>query len=139
MAQRLGFAVTVVDPRQGFATRERFPSVHVIHDWPDLALARLGLVAGGGQRMAVVSMTHEARLDDPALVAALGSDCFYIGALGSKQTQGKRRERLTELGFTPSQVARIQGPVGLDIGAVTAAEIALSIMAEIIQHYRGKD
>ncbi|MDI9408799.1 MAG: XdhC family protein [Candidatus Pacebacteria bacterium] len=138
LAEGLGFAVTVVDPRQGFATAERFPNVELIHDWPDTALARLGVVEGGGERIALVSMTHEARLDDPALVAALGSDCFYIGALGSKITQAKRLERLRELGFTASQIARIHGPVGLDIGAVTAAEIALSIMAEIIQNYRGR-
>ncbi|MCX8500857.1 MAG: XdhC family protein [Alphaproteobacteria bacterium] len=139
LAQRLGFEVVVVDPRQGFATPERFPGVRLIHDWPDEALAKLGLAPATGQNTAVVSMTHEARLDDPALTIALDSAAFYVGALGSKKTQANRIARLLDQGRSPSQTARIHGPVGLNIGAVTASEIAVSILAEIIQVYRSRN
>ena len=136
LAQQLGFEVVIVDPRQGFATPERFPKVRLIHDWPDQALSDLGLLPTKGQNSAVVSLTHESRLDDPALTTALHSDAFYIGALGSHKTQTKRIARLVEQGATPPQIARIHGPVGLNIGALTAGEIAVSILAEIIQAYR---
>jgi xanthine dehydrogenase accessory factor len=133
MAPAMGFAVTIVDPRRAFATPERFAGVALSHDWPDEAMAALGADA----RTAVVTLTHDPKLDDPALDAALRSAAFYIGALGSKRTHAKRLARLAELGHGPESVARIHAPVGLDIGAETAAEIALSILAEIVAARRG--
>jgi xanthine dehydrogenase accessory factor len=127
-----GFDVTVVDPRTAFASPERFPGVALVHEWPDVALAGLGL----DRRSAVVVLSHDAKLDEPALEAALRSDCFYIGALGSQRTQAARRSRLGELGFGEPALARIHGPVGLDIGALTTPEIAISIMAELIRAWR---
>ncbi|MCX8134163.1 MAG: XdhC family protein [Roseococcus sp.] len=133
LAAMLGYAVTVVDPRRAFATEERFAGVALNHDWPDEALAALSPDA----RTAVVTLTHDPKLDDPALDAALRSPAFYIGALGSTRTHAKRVARLKELGHDEAAIARIAAPVGLDIGAVTAPEIALSIMAEIVQRRRG--
>jgi xanthine dehydrogenase accessory factor len=130
----MGFAVTVIDPRGSFATEERFPGVTLNHDWPDEAMAALAPDA----RTAVVTLTHDPKLDDPALDVALNSTAFYIGALGSKRTHAKRVERLTEMGHEPAAIARIAAPVGLDIGAVTAPEIALSIIAQIVARRRGK-
>ncbi|WP_431301980.1 XdhC family protein [Sediminicoccus sp. BL-A-41-H5] len=130
----MGFAVTVVDPRGSFATEERFPGVILNHDWPDEAMAALAPDA----RTAVVTLTHDPKLDDPALDVALNSPAFYIGALGSKRTHAKRVERLTEMGHEAADIARIAAPVGLDIGAVTAPEIALSIIAQIVARRRGK-
>jgi xanthine dehydrogenase accessory factor len=130
----MGFAVTVVDPRGSFATEERFPGVTLNHDWPDEAMAALAPDA----RTAVVTLTHDPKLDDPALDVALNSPAFYIGALGSKRTHAKRVERLTEMGHEAADIARIAAPVGLDIGAVTAPEIALSIIAQIVARRRGK-
>ncbi len=129
MARLAGFAVTVIDPRGAWATPERFPDVDIDSRWPDDALEDLK----PDSRTAIVTLTHDPKLDDPALILALRSDAFYIGALGGKKTAGKRFERLTEVGFTESDSARIHGPVGLDIGAVSPAEIAASIIAEIIQ------
>ncbi|GAB6967685.1 XdhC family protein [Komagataeibacter kakiaceti JCM 25156] len=128
MAQTTGFCVTVVDPRSQLATAERFPGITLETDWPDEALARLGV----DNQTAIVTLTHDAKLDDPTLHYALNSDAFYIGALGSRKTQASRTERLRETGFAQAQIARIHGPVGLAIGAVGAAEIALSILAEIV-------
>ena len=128
MAAQLGFAVVVVDPRRAFATDERFPDVEVMGDWPDEAMDAL---APDG-RTAVVTLTHDPKLDDPALERALRSRAFYVGALGSRRTHAKRLDRLRELGLTDNDFARIHGPVGLDIAAVTAPEIALSILAEIV-------
>ena len=128
MAQTTGFSVTVVDPRTQLATPERFPGIPLHTDWPDEALEQMGV----DNQTAIVTLTHDAKLDDPTLQYALGSDAFYIGALGSRKTQASRMARLGEEGFTPTQVARIHGPVGLAIGAVGAAEIALSILAEIV-------
>ena len=128
MAQRAGFDVTVIDPRQAFASEERFPGVALSHDWPDDAMRAFD----PDRRSAIVTLTHDPKLDDPALDIALPSDCFYIGALGSKKTQAKRVERLLDAGFTEDQIGRIHGPVGLDIHAQSPAEIAISIMAEII-------
>jgi xanthine dehydrogenase accessory factor len=132
LAGPFGFELIVVDPRTAFATSERFPHATLLHDWPDVALARLGL----DRRSAVIVLSHDAKLDEPALVAALGSDCFYVGALGSQRTQQARRHRLAAEGVSESALARIHGPIGLDIGALTTPEIAVAILAEIIQARR---
>ena len=129
MAKLAGYAVTVVDPRSAWATPERFHDVDIDSRWPDEALADLKPDA----RTAVVTLTHDPKLDDPALIAALRTNAFYIGALGGRKTAGKRVERLKEEGFGPMDFARINGPVGLDIGAITPAEIAISIMGEITE------
>ena len=128
MAAICGFDVTLIDPRESFASAARFPEVTLLTDWPDAALAAHGLDA----RTAVVTLTHDSKLDDPALIAALGSDVFYTGCLGSPRTHARRVERLTEAGIGPEQIARLHGPVGLDIGARTPTEIAVSILAEIV-------
>ncbi len=133
MAAPLGFAMTVVDPRRAFATAERLPGVTLRTDWPDEAMAALKPDA----RTAVVTLTHDPKLDDPALDAALRSPAFYIGALGSRRTHARRVARLQELGHDAAAIARIHAPVGLDIEAVTAPEIALSVMAEIVAARRG--
>ena len=127
LARDLGHAVLVIDPRRGFLTEARFPGVEISHAWPDEALDAYGLDA----RSAVVTLSHDPKLDDPALHSALRSNSFYIGALGSQRTQAKRRARLAEAGFDANAIARIHGPVGLDIGAGSPAEIALSIAAEL--------
>ena len=132
-AAQCGFAVTVVDPRRSFASDERFPNVTVATDWPDEAMDALRPDA----RTAVVTLTHDPKLDDPALDRALKSSAFYIGALGSRRTHAARLKRLRELGHTDAAMARIKGPVGLNIEAVTAPEIALSIIAEIVAVRRG--
>jgi xanthine dehydrogenase accessory factor len=132
MAQAAGYDVAVVDPRGAFATGARFPGVALHVDWPDDILPKLGLDA----RTALLALTHDPKIDDPALALALGSDVFYIGALGSKKTQAERVERLKARGMTDPQIARIHGPIGLAIGAVGAAEIAISIMAEMTQCLR---
>jgi xanthine dehydrogenase accessory factor len=127
MAALGGYKVTVIDPRAGFARAERLPGVEIIADWPDEVLPGLA----PDKRTAIVTLTHDPKIDDPALAAALRSDAFYIGALGSRRTHAKRAERLAAEGFTAAQIARIRGPVGLAIGALTPAEIAISILAEI--------
>ena len=129
MATMLDFDVTVVDPRGAWATTSRFPGVKVVQDWADEAFQEMGLDAS----TAVVTLTHDPKLDDPALEAALKSDVFYIGALGSRRTHAKRRERLAEVGITDEMFARIHGPVGLNIGAKSPAEIAVSILGQIIE------
>jgi xanthine dehydrogenase accessory factor len=130
------YRAIVIDPRQSFATEARFPGVELTTEWPDEALERLK----PDQRSAVVTLTHDPKLDDPALAVALRSECFYIGALGSKRTHARRLERLTDMGFTESDFARIRGPIGLPIGAVSQAEIAISILAEMTQILRkGED
>ncbi len=128
MAAQLGLAVVVVDPRRAFATDARFPNVTVMTDWPDEALDALA----PDSRTGVVTLTHDPKLDDPALDAALKSGAFYIGALGSRKTHASRLERLAALGHGRETLQRIRGPVGLDIGAITAPEIALSVIAEIV-------
>ncbi len=133
MAQPLGFAVTVVDPRRAWATADRFPGITLVHDWTDDAVAALA----PDSRTAVVTLTHDPKLDDPALDVALKSEAFYIGALGSRRTHGKRVARLTEMGHDAAAIARIHAPVGLNIEAETAPEIALSILAEIVAARRG--
>ena len=127
-----GYDVTLIDPREAFASEARFPGTRLVHDWPDAALAAHGL----DHRTALVTLTHDPKLDDPALRAALGSGVFYIGALGSTRTHGKRVARLTEAGFTEDEVARLDAPVGLDIGAKSPAEIAIAIMAELTERLR---
>ena len=134
MASLLGYAVTVVDPRRAFVTGERFPGVTVSTEWPDDALAAVELDA----RSAVVTLTHDPKLDDPALRVALASPAFYIGSLGSRRTHGRRIERLTDAGLARDALARIHAPVGLDIGAVSAAEIAASIVAELTSVLRAR-
>jgi xanthine dehydrogenase accessory factor len=126
------YAVTVIDPRGAFATEARFPGVELVNEWPDEALERLRPDRGS----AVVALTHDPKLDDPALAAALRSEAFYIGALGSRRNHARRCERLKEQGFTEADLARIHGPIGLAIGAVSPAEVAVSIVAEMIQVLR---
>ena len=133
MAALSGFVVRIVDPRTAFASEARFPGVRLVHEWADEALAKEPL----GPRSALVALTHDPKLDDPALVAALNSTCFYIGALGSKKTHAGRLARLKAEGFSDSTLARIHGPVGLDIGARAPAEIAVAILAEITKTLRG--
>jgi xanthine dehydrogenase accessory factor len=128
MAQLAGYDVLVVDPRRAFATEPRFQGVALSREWPDEALARLGL----DRRTAVVTMSHDPKIDDPALAAALRSEAFYVGALGSRKTQAARRERLAREGFAEAALARIHGPVGLSIGAVSTAEIAVSILSQLV-------
>ena len=132
MARACGYDPLLVDPREAFGSAARFPGEQISHDWPDEALAAFGLDA----RTAVVTLTHDPKLDDPAIRAALGSQAFYLGCLGSTRTQAKRLARLTEAGFSDTDLARIHAPVGLNIGARSPAEIALSVMAQITQVLR---
>lgn len=132
MAQAAGYDIWVIDPRGAFATGERFPGVALHAEWPDEIIPKIGLDA----HTAFMAQTHDPKIDDRALELALQSDAFYIGALGSKKTQGSRQERLTSKGFTASDISRINGPIGLDIGAVGGAEIAISIMAAMTRTLR---
>ena len=132
IGQILGYDVTIVDPRTAFASIERFPDVKVIAEWPDVALPPLGI----DHYTAFVALTHDPKIDDPALKHALARDCFYIGALGSKKTHAKRVERLKQAGVSDSDIARIHAPIGLDISAVSPAEIAVAIMGEITSRLR---
>ena len=131
VASLLGYDVTIVDPRTAFATPERFPGVKIVAQWPDEALPPLNI----DRYTAFVALTHDPKIDDPALIHALERECFYIGALGSKKTHARRVERLKSV-MTEDQIARIHAPIGLDIGAVSPAEIAISIMAEITARLR---
>jgi xanthine dehydrogenase accessory factor len=132
IAAGLNYDVVVMDPRGAFATKERFPGVTVRAEWPDEVLPRIGL----DMRSAMVLLTHDPKIDDPALSAALQSECFYIGALGSKRTHAQRLERFKAKGFTQRQLARIHAPIGLEIGARGAAEIAVAIAAEMTKVLR---
>jgi xanthine dehydrogenase accessory factor len=132
MAVLAGYNVRIIDPRTAFATAGRFPSVSLSHDWPDEALEKAPL----GPRSAFVALAHDPKIDDPALSVALRSSCFYIGALGSKRTHAARLERLRAQNFGDHQLARIHGPVGLNIGAKSPAEIAIAILAEVTQTLR---
>jgi xanthine dehydrogenase accessory factor len=132
MVKLAGYDVVVVDPRGAFATEARFPGVPLVVAWPDEGLAQVGL----DRRTAVVALTHDPKLDDPALAAALRSEAFYVGALGSRRTQAARLERLRALGLDEPALARIHGPVGLAIGAVSPGEIAASIVAELVASLR---
>ena len=132
MAALAGYDVTLIDPRTAFASAERFPGVTLITDWPDEALAKTPL----DSRSAVVTLTHDPKLDDAALNVALASACFYIGCLGSKKTHAARLARLSSAGFDPDALTRIHGPVGLAIGARMPAEIAVSILAQMTEALR---
>jgi xanthine dehydrogenase accessory factor len=132
IAKILGYDVTIVDPRTAFATPERFPDVKVIAEWPDVALPPLGV----DHYTAFIALTHDPKIDDPALTHALQRDCFYIGALGSRKTHGRRLERLKGQGFSDADLARIHAPIGLPIGAVSPAEIAVAILGEITARLR---
>ena len=132
VARLLSYDVTIIDPRTAFATVERFPEVKVMAEWPDKALPSLGI----DRYTAFVALTHDPKIDDPALTHALASNCFYIGALGSKKTHARRVARLKEQGLTDQDIARIHSPIGLPIGAVSPAEIAIAIMGEITARLR---
>ena len=132
IARLLGYDVTIVDPRTAFATPERFPDVPLIAEWPDTALPPLGV----DRYTAFVALTHDPKVDDPALLHALARDCFYIGALGSKKTHARRIERLKTQGATDADLARIHAPIGLKIGAVSPPEIAVAIMGEVTANLR---
>jgi xanthine dehydrogenase accessory factor len=134
MAQMAGYIVTIIDPRDSFASPARFDGYEVIVDWPEEALTRVSL----DRRSALVTLTHDPKMDTPALQYAIASDAFYIGALGSTRTHAKRRQSMLDQGVSAAQFARIQGPVGLDIGSRSPAEIALSILAAITAKLRGK-
>ncbi len=127
IAKQCDYSITVIDPRKAFATAERFPEVELIWEWPDKALDRLEL----NERTAVVTLTHDSKLDEPALVAALASDVFYIGALGSRRTHAARCDRLRQSGVAEELLEKIHAPIGMDIGAESPAEIAVSIIAEM--------
>ncbi len=134
MARLAGLDVTVVDPRTAFATPERFPDVTLLAEWPDAALARLGL----DRFTAVAALTHDPKIDDPGLDAALRAECFYVGALGSRKTHAARVARLLAAGHAEGAIARIRAPIGLDIGAVSPAEIAVSVLGEVVGALRRK-
>lgn len=135
MARLAGYDVALCDPRDSFASAARFPGEKFLDGWPDEALDAFGLDA----RTAVVTLSHDPKIDTPALTVALGSEAFYIGALGSTRTHAKRVAALTEAGFEAAAIARIDGPVGADIGAVSPAEIAVAIMAEMTERLRRPD
>ncbi|RRH75175.1 XdhC family protein [Falsigemmobacter faecalis] len=132
MARLAGYDPVLIDPREAFGSDLRFPGEEILNDWPDEAMAELQPDA----RTAVVTLTHDAKLDDPAILAALGSDCFYLGCLGSTRTHAKRLERLTAAGISAAQLARIHAPVGLNIGAKSPAEIAVSVLAQMTEVLR---
>ena len=129
MAALAGYEVTVIDPRGAFATEARFPGIEIRADWPDEALGQLR----PDRRTAIVTLTHDPKLDDPALEVALRSEAFYIGALGSTRTQAKRLQRMQALGFSSQQLGRIHGPIGRKLGGRAPAEIAIAILAEATQ------
>ncbi len=135
MASLAGYAVTVIDPRGAFATEARFPGIALSGEWPDEAMKRLAPDA----RTAIVTLTHDPKLDDPALQIALNSDAFYIGCLGSRKTHGARLKRLTRQGFDEAALGRINGPLGLALGGNSPAEIAIAAMAQITQTLHGRE
>jgi len=134
MARIAGYDPALIDPRDAFASQARFPGETILTDWPDEAVSQLGL----DTRTALVLLTHDPKLDDPALQAALAADVFYIGALGSTRTHAKRVDRMKKAGFSDAQIARIHGPIGLDIGAADPSEIAVAILAQMTAVLRGK-
>ena len=135
MARIAGLDVAIVDPRTAFATTERFPDVPLLAEWPQDALPKLGV----DRYTALAALTHDPKIDDPALLHAFASDCFYIGALGSRKTHGRRIERLKAQGVGENVLARIHAPIGLDIGAESPAEIATAVLAQVIQALRKGD
>lgn len=134
MAAGLDLALTVIDPRTAFASAERFPGVDLVAEWPDAALG--GRVAPLDRYCALAALTHDPKIDDPALKAALSAGCFYVGALGSRKTHAARAARLAEAGFSSEQIGQIRAPIGLAIGAVSPAEIALAVLAEVVATLR---
>lgn len=132
MARLAGFDLTILDPRTAFATPERFPEVPVIAEWPEEALPAYGL----DPFTALVALTHDPKIDEPAIAAALRAECFYVGALGSRRTHAKRVERLVAAGLSQQAIARIHAPIGMDIGASSPAEIAVAVLAEVIRALR---
>ena len=132
MARLAGFDLTILDPRTAFATPERFPDVPVIAEWPDEALPAYAL----DPFTALVALTHDPKIDEPAIAAALRAECFYVGALGSRRTHAKRVERLAAAGLSQQALARIHAPIGMDIGASSPAEIAVAVLAEVIRALR---
>jgi xanthine dehydrogenase accessory factor len=132
LARSLDYDVTVIDPRTAFASPERFPDVSLVAEWPDVALPPLNI----DYYTAFVAVTHDPKIDDPALLHAFERGCFYIGALGSRKTHAKRGDRLKAQGVSEADFARIKAPIGLNIGAVSPSEIAVSIMAEITAELR---
>ncbi len=128
MARIAGYDMVIIDPRTAFATQERFPDVRVIAQWPDEALPEVGV----DPFTALIALTHDPKIDEPALEAGLRADCFYVGALGSRRTHAKRLERLAGRGLSAEVTARIHAPIGLDIGAVSPGEIAVAVLAEVI-------
>ncbi len=135
MAALTGYDVTIVDPRGSFVSEERFPGVELVNEWPDEALAELDI----DRRTAVVTLTHDPKIDDPALHVALRSDAFYVGALGSRKTNAARHKRLKADGFNQEELDRIHGPIGLAIDAISPAEIAVSILAQLTQVLHQKE
>ena len=134
MVAGLDLALTVIDPRTAFASPDRFPGVELVAEWPDAALG--SHVPALDRYCALAALTHDPKMDDPALKAALTAECFYVGALGSRKTHAARTARLAEAGFSPEQIGRIRAPIGLAIGAVSPAEIALAVLAEIVAALR---
>jgi xanthine dehydrogenase accessory factor len=132
MARLAGYDVTLIDPREAFGSAARFPGETILNDYPDEVMAGLAPDA----RTAVVTLTHDPKIDDPAIRAALASDCFYLGCLGSTRTHAKRLDRLRAEGVPEAAIARIHAPVGLDIGARTPGEIAVSVLAQITERLR---
>lgn len=135
MAAMANFSVTIIDPRTAFATPERFAGVELLAEWPDDALKQRPL----DEHSALVAVTHDPKIDDPALLAAFGARCFYIGALGSRKTHAARVSRLTAAGISATDIARISAPIGLDIGAANPPEIAVAILADVIRHMRQRE
>lgn len=135
MARLAGYDVTIIDPREAFAAAHRFPGERLVHDWPDAALSAHGLDGG----VAVVCLTHDPKLDDPALIQALGSEAFYVGALGSTRTHAKRVVRLQAAGLSEPSIARLHAPIGLDLGGRSPAEVAVAVIAEVTQRLRKPD
>ncbi len=133
LATSAGYRVTIIDPRGAFATHERFAGVELIHDWPDDAIPTLK----PDRRTALVALSHDPKIDDPALIAALASEAFYVGALGSRRSHASRRDRLAAAGISPAAIDRVHGPVGLAIGAQSPVEIGIAVMAEITAILRG--
>ena len=134
MMKQLDLNITVIDPRTAFATPDRFPDVSLLAEWPEAVLPSLGF----DRYTALVALTHDPKIDDPAIITALRSQCFYIGALGSRKTHARRIERLTSAGFTQADLSRIHAPIGLDIGATSPSEIAVSILAEVVAAFRNE-
>lgn len=134
MAKVAGYPVEIIDPRTAFASPERFPGVELSAEWPEDALKAKPLDA----YCALAAVTHDPKIDDFALKAALDAGCFYVGALGSRKTHAKRVERLLALGVTAAQIERIHAPIGVDIGALVPSEIAVAILAQVIEAFRSR-